>query len=203
MPIFFVRTFSTFFDHEPLKRYLSHTWFTSHFQQTLEVSKVSDHLRNGKNCLITWKYPKWNSWGNGGEESRNKIKNLHFLAQFPIHHSHFQLKSFKMHSPSVHPHQHLHRKAEPYRPLRILYVDIPGMSPHNTMETFWCKQGLIGGLQTTNKSSVWKESTGIVKATLWNWIPDSFDRNEKSVKFTYVSPRAFYKLANSQLCILL
>ena len=108
-----------------------------------------------------------------------------------------------MHSPSVHPHQHLHRKAEPYRPLRKLYVDIPGMGPQNTMETFWCKQRLIGGLQSTNKSCVWKESTGIVKATLWNWIPDSFDRNEKSVKFTYVSLSAFYKLANSRLCILL
>ena len=55
MPIFFVRTFSTFLDHEPLKHYLSHTWFTSRFQQTLEVSKVSDHFRNRKNCLITWK----------------------------------------------------------------------------------------------------------------------------------------------------
>ena len=82
MPIFFVRAFSTFFDHEPLKHYLSHTWFTSHFQQTLEVSKVSDHFRNGKKLPNYLKKTKWNIWGNEGEESRNKIKNLHFWLNF-------------------------------------------------------------------------------------------------------------------------
>ena len=66
----------------------------------------------------------------------------------------FSIEKLQNASPPVHPHQHLHRKAEPHRLLRKLYVDIPGMSLHNTMETLWCKQGLIGGLQTTNKSTV-------------------------------------------------